>query len=56
MRLKFLGHRGHWNLWPEAVGEGFGFVGPFAGRFADPLVLLFPAFRLLLLLLGVPSI
>jgi hypothetical protein len=67
MRLKFLGQRGHWNRWPEAVGVALGFVGSFAGRLVEPLVvlvlvlvlalgmLLFPADRLLLLP-GVPSI
>jgi len=58
MRLKFLGHRGHWNRWPEdedeaeAVGVAFGFVESLAGPLAEPLELLFPAPRPL----GVPSI
>lgn len=57
MRLKFLGQRGHWKRWPEAVEVGFGLVGgSFGGRFVEPLGLLvlllaFPADRLLL---GVP--
>jgi hypothetical protein len=55
MRLKFLGHRGHWNLWPEAVAVAFSFVRSFGGRFVAPLVMLLPAARLLLAL-GVPSI
>jgi hypothetical protein len=26
MRLKFFGHLGHWNLVPDGVALGFGFV------------------------------
>jgi hypothetical protein len=67
MRLKFFGQRGHWNRWPEVVGVGFGLVASFGGRAVEepPLglelvlvlaLLFFPAFRVLLLLLGAPSI
>ena len=56
MRLKFLGHRGHWKRWPEEevadAGVLLGFVESFAGPFLE---LLFPAARLPLPL-GVPSI
>jgi hypothetical protein len=65
MRLKFFGQRGHWNRWPEVVGVGFGLVASFGGRPVEepPLglelvleLVFFPAFRVLLLLLGAPSI
>jgi hypothetical protein len=45
MRLKFFGHRGHWNLWPDVAGVPFGFAASFAGRLVDPLVLFFPVTR-----------
>jgi hypothetical protein len=49
MRLKFFGHRGHWNLWPDADADAaaaaaaaaLGFAGSLAGRFVAPFVLFF---------------
>jgi hypothetical protein len=38
MRLKFFGHRGHWNLVPGGFEFGFGIAGVFPCRLVGPLL------------------